>query len=146
MLRMNLVDHHDGSGRLFAAACRVVEHDLSDEDGIAAIREYAKQKPFPSEWSDDEILVRIRDAEKKTQRGMIGRPPAPNGKTTILIDTNEHRVVCETVAALAADPEIYQRGGMLVRVLRDSQPLDGITRCNGSATITALPPACLASG
>ena len=143
MLRMNLVDHHDGSGRLFAAACRVVEHDLADEDGIAAIREYAERQPFPSEWSDDEILVRIRDAEKKTRRGVICRPPAPDGKSTILIDTNEHRVVCETVAALTADPDIYQRGGMLVRVLRDSQPLDGITRCNGSATITALPPACL---
>jgi hypothetical protein len=27
MLRMQMVDHNDGSGRLFAAACRVVEYD-----------------------------------------------------------------------------------------------------------------------
>jgi len=29
--------------------------------------------------------------------------------------------------ALTADPDIYQRGGMLVRVLRDQQPEDGIS-------------------
>lgn len=66
--------------------------------------------------------------------------PAP-GQVTILIDTAEHRVVAETVAALAADPDLYQRGGMLVRVLRDTQPKDGVTRPTGSPTIQALPPA-----
>ena len=64
MLRMKIVDCNDGSGRLFAAACRVVEHDLSDADGIAAIREYARQQPFPTDWSDQQIIDRIRDAEK----------------------------------------------------------------------------------
>jgi len=59
----------------------------------------------------------------------------------ILIDTNEHRVVCETVTALTADPDIYQRGGILVRVVRSTHPRDGIVRAKGSATIGALPPA-----
>jgi len=143
MLRMNMADHNDGSGRLFAAACRVVEHDLSDADGLAAIREYARQKPFPREWTDQQILDRIHDAEKKTQRGVIRRATPADGKPNILIDTDEHRVVRETITALIADEEIYQRGGILVRVLRDSQPQDGITRCGGSTTITALPAACL---
>jgi len=143
MLHMKLEDHNDGSGRLFAAACRVVEHDLSDADGLAAIREYARQKPFPTEWTDQQILDRIRDAEKKTQRGVIRRVPAGGSKPTILIDTDEHRVATDTVAALTADPDLYQRGGMLVRVLRDQQPEDGIIRANGSATIAALPQACL---
>ena len=66
--------------------------------------------------------------------------PAPD-QGTILIDTAEHRVVAETVAALAADPDLYQRGGMLVRILRDTQPKDGVTRPAGSPTIQALPPA-----
>jgi len=143
MMRMRMEDHKDGSGRLFAAACRVVEHDLSDADGVAAIREYAGRQPFPQEWTDRQVLNRIRDAEKKTQRGVIRRAPANEGKPNILIDTDEHRVVRETVAALKADDNIYQRGGVLVRVLRDSQPQDGIIRCGGSATITALPAACL---
>jgi hypothetical protein len=143
MLRMNMVDHHDGSGRLFAAACRVVEHDLSDADGVAAICEYARQKPFPREWNDKELLDRIHDAENKTQRGVIRRAPSSDGKPNVLIDTEEHRVVCETISALAADTEIFQRGNILVRVLRDEQLQDGITRCNGSAVITRLPMASL---
>jgi len=57
----------------------------------------------------------------------------------ILIDTAEHRVVGEAIAALTADPDLYQRGGILVRVLRDRQPTDGILRCDGSATIQAMP-------
>jgi hypothetical protein len=143
MLRMNMADHNDGSGRLFAAACRVVEHDLSDADGVAAIREYGQQKPFPREWTDQQILDRIHDAEKKTQRGVIRRAPSAGDKPSILVDTDEHRVVRETISALTVDDDIYQRGGILVRVLRDSQPQDGVTRCGGSTTITALPAACL---
>ncbi len=143
MLRMKLEDHNDGSSRLFAAACRAVEHNLCDVDAITTIREYASQKPFPKDWSDQQILDRIRDAEKKTERGVIRRVDSASDRPTIVVDTEEHRVVCETVTALAADADAYQRGGMLVRVVRDSQPQDGITRSNGSATISALPPASL---
>jgi hypothetical protein len=60
-------------------------------------------------------------------------------RPTILIDTEEHRVVRDTVAALTADPGLYQRGGILVRVLRDTQPKDDIIRPAGSPTIQALP-------
>ena len=143
MLRMNMADHNDGSGRLFAAACRVVEHDLSDVDGLAAILEYARQRPFPQDWTDQQILARIRDAEKKTQRGMIRQATPAGGKPNVLIDTDEHRVVLETISTLTSDLDIYQRGNVLVRVLRDNQPDDGIRRCGSSTTITALPPASL---
>jgi len=143
MLRMTMTDHNDGSGRLFAAACRVVEHNLSDLDGVAAIRDYARQRPFPTDWTDSQIVDRIRDAEAKTQRGVIRRVHDDDDKPTILITTDEYHVVCETIAAMTDDPDIYQRGGMLVRVLRDKQPQDGIVRSSGSATIAALPTACL---
>ncbi|MCL2646145.1 MAG: hypothetical protein FWD61_03955, partial [Phycisphaerales bacterium] len=43
--------------------------------------------------------------------------------------------------ALTADPGVYQRGGMLMRVIRDQQPDDGILRAPGSPTIQSLPPA-----
>ena len=62
-------------------------------------------------------------------------------RPTVLIDTDEHRVVCETVAALATDTDLFHRGGILVRVLRDNQPLDGIVRPGGSPTIQAMPAA-----
>jgi putative DNA primase/helicase len=64
MRRMRIEDHNDGSGRLYAAACRAVEHGLSDPDAIAAIREYAREKPFPRDWTDAELIQRLRDAKK----------------------------------------------------------------------------------
>ncbi|QNN21807.1 hypothetical protein HED60_05810 [Planctomycetales bacterium ZRK34] len=69
MLAMGIVDHHDGSARLFAAACRCVEHDLSDSETLRCIRAYAQQRPFPRPWSDTDILKRLRDAEQRVQRG-----------------------------------------------------------------------------
>jgi putative DNA primase/helicase len=74
MLRMDMTDHRDGSGRLFAAACRVVEHDLDDPAGLRAIARYARQRPFPKTWSDTEVLQRVRDAEKTCDRGKALRP------------------------------------------------------------------------
>lgn len=69
MLRTGLRDQSDGSRRLFAAACRVVEYDLDDTTAVATIRDYAGQHPFPKDWSDREILQRIRDAERRCTRG-----------------------------------------------------------------------------
>lgn len=51
------------------AACRAVEHDLDDAAAVANIREYARQQPFPRDWSDAEIIQRIRDAEHHCRRG-----------------------------------------------------------------------------
>jgi len=69
MLRIGITDQNDGSRRLFAAACRVVEFDLDDRAALSTIREYARRQRFPKEWTDEEILQRIRDAEKKCRRG-----------------------------------------------------------------------------
>jgi hypothetical protein len=38
----------------------------------------------------------------------------------ILVSTDAHEVVTAAAEALAADPEVYQRGGALVRVVRDT--------------------------
>jgi P4 family phage/plasmid primase-like protien len=59
----------DGSKRLLALACRAVEHDASDATAIATIRAYDSEQPLASEWSDADILRRLRDAERKVQRG-----------------------------------------------------------------------------
>jgi putative DNA primase/helicase len=69
MRRITLVDQRDGSRRLFAAACRTVEHDLNDEAALATIREYARERPFPRDWNPAEIVQRIRDAERHCRRG-----------------------------------------------------------------------------
>ncbi len=70
MRRAHIVDKSDGSHRLFTMACRCIEHDLQDADAVACIREYAVERPFPREYSDAEIITRLRDAEKRCKRGL----------------------------------------------------------------------------
>ena len=69
MLSMDIKDHNDGSHRLIAAACRCVEHDLSDTESLVCLRAYEIQRRFPVSYRDDEFIKRIRDAESMTQRG-----------------------------------------------------------------------------
>jgi len=85
MLRMQTGDERDGSGRLFAAACRCVEHDLSEEDAISLIRMYSSLAPFPTQWTDDHIRQRLRDAEGKCQRGKALNTSFPGNQASQLI-------------------------------------------------------------
>ena len=75
--------------------------------------------------------------------GMAGstRPGCGDELPEILIDTDEHRVVDETISALTGDPELFQRGSMLVRVLRDRQEGGAVVRPEGSAVIAPVPQA-----
>lgn len=51
------------------------------------------------------------------------KPVVKDDRPVIVIGTDEHRVNDEAVAALAAEPDLYQRGRALVQVLRtDSEP------------------------
>ncbi len=84
--------------------------------------------------------------------GSIGKPPSNNGhprKITsaddgipiILIGTDEHRVIDEAVSALRADPDLYHRGGYLVRVQREHDDDDKVIRPRGAPTIAQVPTA-----
>jgi len=72
-----------------------------------------------------------------------GSGPTASRAPHIRIDIDEHRVGDEAVNALVADPDLYQRGGSLVRVARDASHNGGVTRPEGSATIARLPSASL---
>ena len=65
----NMVDGVDGSKRLFAYSCRGVELNCSNAEIIATVRAMEAEKPFSRAWTDDEILVRVRDAENTVERG-----------------------------------------------------------------------------
>lgn len=85
--RMNAIkfeDGQDGSRRLLTCACIAVEHGLDDTTALGVIRSVSK--PFPTDWSDQDITRRLRDAESKTSRGSAIRPTS---KPTISITTNE---------------------------------------------------------
>jgi hypothetical protein len=66
------------------------------------------------------------------QAGQEGRP-------RILITTEEQEVNRAAAAALASDPDIYQRGGLLVRVARDVSPAAKGIRRPLAPRIEALP-------
>ena len=55
--------------RLLAVCCRAVEHNLSDDAAISTIREYELNHQFPCEWSDGDIVRRLRHAEQRAERG-----------------------------------------------------------------------------
>lgn len=98
MLAMRIVDHNDGSYRLFSACCRCVEHDLADADAVDCVREYERHRPFPVRWSEDDIVKRIRDAERHCQRGAALE--ATNSRIT---------PACKSVGQLLADhPDLRQ--------------------------------------
>jgi hypothetical protein len=70
-------------------------------------------------------------------RAPVGRPAAPR-RPRILIGTDEHRVVDEAAAALGSVDSVYQRGGLLVHVVRDEGKLAGIIRPRGQPRIVPL--------
>jgi hypothetical protein len=71
-------------------------------------------------------------------QGVVDDRPA------ITITTGEHLVNDEAVVALARDPALYQRGGLLVRIVRDaSSPAAKGVRRPLAPRIEPLPPALL---
>jgi hypothetical protein len=61
----------------------------------------------------------------------------------IVITTKEHEVNDQAEKALARDGRVYQRGGLLVRVVEDGSPAAGGIRRPLAPRIDAIPPATL---
>jgi hypothetical protein len=66
------------------------------------------------------------------------REPAP-GRPEIEVTPEENEAADLAVAALSLRTDVYQRGGLLVHVLRDSSPLAGVVRPPNSPRISPLP-------
>lgn len=65
------------------------------------------------------------------------------GLPSICLDVDEHRVTDEVIVALEADPEMYHRGNVLVRVLRDQGHGTSIHGDESQPTIADVAPATL---
>jgi hypothetical protein len=63
-----------------------------------------------------------------------------DARPQIIITTEEHEVNAEAASALAEDGDIYQRGGLLVRVVRDASPAAKGIRRPFAPRIEPLPP------
>jgi hypothetical protein len=117
-------------------------HALLNHQGDykVAARELARKGFGPSQKNGD--------ATHGTLNGVaspVGREPTGSGnlRPEILITTEEHEVNNQAVQALARDMSIYQRGGQLVRVVRDTSPAVRGIRRPLSPRIDPLPQALL---
>lgn len=143
-----IIADKDAVGRKHAADVAMRLHNTAREVRVLELPGNGKDA---SDWFDAGGTVeQLREYAEAAPRYSLPMEPADLSRSTggihqpsILVDTDEHRVVSETIAALKVDPDLYQRGGTLVRVIRDRQSVDGILRCEGSAMIQILPAASL---
>jgi hypothetical protein len=66
-------------------------------------------------------------------------PQSLDNRVEISVGPDEHRVTSETIQAMVAAPELYQRGGDLVRVLVDAAPIRGLVDRKASPRIDIFP-------
>jgi hypothetical protein len=81
-----------------------------------------------------------RSGATARNRTRIHRPSSNGHRPSITITTEEHEVNAEAVAALGRDGSVYQRGGSLVRIVRDASPAAAGIRRPLAPRIEALPP------
>lgn len=94
---------------------------------------------------DDFLVAHGPDALRKSIDSATAPtcPVKEDNRPEIVIDTDEWRVNGEAVAAVAAEPDLYQRGGMLVQVVRsdpDPEPDAAVRRPAGSLMVREIPP------
>jgi hypothetical protein len=95
---------------------------------------------------DDYLVAQGPEAFRRLLE-LATEPTAPartgSGRPSITITTEEHEVNAKAAEALARDPAIYQRGSLLVRVVRDVSPAAKEIRRPFAPRIEALPPSLL---
>jgi hypothetical protein len=93
------------------------------------VDDFLKAKGPGRKWAFDRLVAQAR--------------PVPPEQVPIYLSADEYRVNDAAVRALARHPEVFQRGGALVQVVRqDQDSADGpIRRAAGTPVIAALPAA-----
>jgi hypothetical protein len=82
-----------------------------------------------------------KEREASCQGGEAVAGADTDDRPVITVTTEEHEVNEQAVQALTRDPTIYQRYGLLVRVVRDDSPAGKGIRRPFAPRIEALPPA-----
>lgn len=87
--------------------------------------------------ADPKLRAKLQDIDdlENATTGIL-----PIERVEIEVTPNEHQVTSDTIDAMRAAPELYQRGGMLVRVLVDAAPIRGIVDRRASPRIDIFPP------
>jgi hypothetical protein len=125
------------------------EHELATQLKSALARGVSLDDRVKDEAVDDAIaagkaaprdlkpeLHQIAIAARNGHGGTKGTAQEP----TIIISPELHKVIDQAVTALSADREIYQRGGVLVRIVRDPIRDKRLNRPPDTPRIVAVPP------
>ncbi len=100
--------------------------------------------PTRGKGIDDALLARVPVEVRPVGEVLVmavtpGPEPAPaNSRPTILITTEQADVNDQAIAALVHEPDLYHRGGHLVRVIRDPGQSRRISRPEGAARIATV--------
>jgi hypothetical protein len=79
--------------------------------------------------TDEQLRDRVERMADQAAEAPAEPEAGDDARPTIMISTEEHLVNEEAVRALAGDAGLYQRGGLLVRFVRDQSPAtDGVRR------------------
>ena len=152
-----------GHNATFHAACTLVHgFALSVEQAKPLLLEWNATCQPP--WGEGEIDHKLADAARSDgPRGELlnaDRQPGPRGerngrhyspgrgtggndKPSIVVTTDEETVANKAIKALAKRNDVFQRGGILVHVVRDQEPPRGIVRPKGAPRIMGLSRATL---
>jgi hypothetical protein len=95
-----------------------------------------RPKAERDDYLDRSIAVVLKD--RTDYYKPAGLPDEDDPRPAITITTEEYEVNDQAIAALAADPDLYQRGGLLVHVVTEAIAEKGITR-PPAPRIAALP-------
>lgn len=111
------------------------------DDALREVNRHRCQPPI----DDDEVL--------QISASICRYPPGPEraigsfrqepgmGLPQIVLDPKEHAVADEMIIALSKDPDLFQRGNVLVRVLRESTKGQDVTRNGEGLRIVQVPRA-----
>ena len=95
---------------------------------------------LPADEASDVIRRGLdRGAEAPRDLGHVGKNGDGFERPTIEITTEEHEVNDQAIAALANDPDLYQRGHLLVRVLREGPRPDDMETGRDPGGLTIVP-------
>lgn len=92
---------------------------------------------------DGARLVRQAIADAKPWQPVKQEDIDDDGRVVIEVSTAEHETNDAAIAVVATDTEVYQRGGVLVHVVQEHNPNDGIIRAEIQPRIAQLPEAVL---
>ena len=117
--------------------------------GVSATTKIATlPAPYKERRGDDaRDILKNRDGEQLLRRAISTAAPwraedvkaSDVGKPQIAITPDEEAVTTEAVAALATRQDVFQRGGMLVHLVRDSEPPKALRRSECCVRILKLP-------